>query len=303
MSLSSFASSVDDVLHPVDQLDVLLLYGLVAGANQPYLGDRELAAKVHISDGPTLLKRGSDREPLTADELGSAVDEAFLRTRNDVEDLEAARDELTDVQAKVWQYFIPRKHSEFLYATNFEGEGNPIDRIFFDIDRGADVSAEDARAVTRAFVEFLDDDAVTQDVVESTVISFTGNSFHVDLLLESAQPPEFYQDEVFTTTSRQVDTMTERGVDAVSDAVDVPVVGGHEKRAGVVNVDPSQTPSGKLNRVPLGSLHLADAETVDGVSVPVTRDELADDDLVDRLTSYTPDSVVDELDALAEKLP
>lgn len=303
MSLRRFATNADDVLHPVDQLDVLLLYGLVAGANETYLGDRELAAKVHLPNGPTLLNRGSDREPLTADELSSAVDESFLRTRDDAEDLEAARDRLTDAQVTVWQYFPPRTRSEFLYATNYEGEGKPVDRVFFDIDRGADVSAEQARDVTRAFVEFLDDDAGTREVIESMVISFTGNSFHVDLMLESAQPPDFYHDEVFTTESRQVDTITERGVDAVNDAVDIPVVGGHEKRPGEVNIDPSQTPSGKLNRVPLGSLHLADAETVDGISVPLTRDELRDDDLIDRLTAYTPERVVAELESLAEKLP
>lgn len=157
--------------------------------------------------------------------------------------------------------------------------------------------------MTRAFVEFLEDDPVAQEVTETTVISFTGNSFHVDLLLDGAQPPEFYEEEVFTTEREDVDTITDRGVRALREAVDVAVVGGHERRAGVVNVDPSQTPSGKLNRVPLGSLHLADAETVDGVSLPVARDELSEDDVLDRLTGYTPDRLVEDWDDLAAKLP
>lgn len=123
MSLRALADRVDDVLHPVDQLDVLLLYGLAAGANATYLGDRELAAKVHIPGGPTLLGRGSDREPLTAAELHEAVDVKFLETRDEAGSLDDAREELTDAQATAWQYFLPRTYSEFLYATNHEGEG------------------------------------------------------------------------------------------------------------------------------------------------------------------------------------
>lgn len=64
-----------------------------------------------------------------------------------------------------------------------------------------------------------------------------------------------------------------------------------------------RTPAGKLDRVPLGSLHLADAETVDGVSLPVSRDELFEDGVLDRLTGYTPDQLIADWDDLAAKLP
>jgi hypothetical protein len=303
MTLLEVADSVGDILYPVDQLDVLLLYGIMAEANESYLGDRELAAKVHIPDGPTLIKRGSELDPLTADELNDAVDETFLSTRNEEGELDAAREELTDTQAKVWRYFPPRKYAEFLYATNHEGEERPFDRIFYDIDRGPDVSAEQALGVTRAFVEFLEDDSVAQDLTDQMVISFTGNSFHVELLLTEEKPHEFYEEEVYTTAEEEIDTITERGVRAVREAVETTVVGGHEKEANQMTIDPSQTPSGKLNRVPMGSLHMADAETVDGVSIPLTRDELFEDDVLDRLTAYTPRTVIEELDDLRANIP
>lgn len=303
MTLQSRARHVEDVLYPVEQLDVLLLYGVVADANSAYLGDRELASKVHIADGPTLLKRGSDQEPLTANELRAAVDEEFLERRNRSRGLEEAQASLTSEQEKAWRYFPPRQFCELLYATNYEGAGKPIGRVFYDIDRGAGTSGEQALAVTRAFVEFLEADDVAQEITDSMVISFTGNSFHVDLLLADDHPPAFYADEVYTTEGEDLDSITDRGVRAVRAAVDVPVVGGHERQADCVNIDPSQTPSGKLNRVPLGSLHMADAETVDGVSVPVTREELFESAVLKRLTSYAPRDVVHNLDEFQSKLP
>lgn len=56
MSLTSFARRVEDVLRSAGQLDVLLLYAIAAEANGTYLGERELASKIHIPDGPTLLR-------------------------------------------------------------------------------------------------------------------------------------------------------------------------------------------------------------------------------------------------------
>jgi hypothetical protein len=69
-----------------------------------------------------------------------------------------------------------------------------------------------------------------------------------------------------------------------------------------VNIDPSQTPSGHLCRVPLGSLHMSDAATVDGVSVPLTHEMLHREEVA-RLQRYTPKKIIDELDELARRLP
>lgn len=297
MTVRELAASVDDVVRPVGQVDPVLLYAVVADAAADYLGDRELCGKIHIPDGPVLLKRGSELEPLTAAMLADAVDRAFLELRDDPGHLDDVRDQLSTAQERVWQYFYPRKYSEFLYATNHEGEGRPIDRVFFDIDRGSGTSAHDALAAARAFVDALDG---TVDVPHDRVIAWTGASFHVELLLPEERPASFYHDRIFDPGSD--DTVTAQAVAAVDEQVDVPVRQGHEKADGAIIVDPSQTPSGKLNRVPLGSLHLADATTVDGVSVPLTRDELFADGVLDRLQAYTPEQVVDEIDTLAEKL-
>ncbi len=302
MTLHDLVEAADDILHPNGQLDVTLLYALAADAMQDYLGERELSGKIPIPDGPVLLKRGSELAPLTAAELVAAVDEDFLTLRNDPGHLDDARDDLTDVQEKVWQYFYPRKYAEFLYATNHEGEGKPIDRIFFDIDRAGDITAEDALQVTRRFVEVLEDDEVAADITELMIIKWTGASFHVELLLTEKQPGFFYDNHVFASKTTKKDTITGRAVKTLNEEMDLTVVGTHEKEEGHVVIDPSQTPSGKLNRVPLGSLHMADAETVDGVSVPLTKDELFDDGVLDMVQSYTPDSLVRDMDELGEKL-
>lgn len=302
MAPREIASAVEDVLHPVGQLDVTLLYAAVADVMQDYLGDRELSSKILIPDGPTLLKRGSELEPLTAVELADAVDKEFLEIRKDPGHLDDARDQLSDIQEKAWQYFYPRKYAAFFYATNGEGEGRPIDRVFFDIDRGQGVSAADALQVTRRFVEFLEADDRATDITDQMVIKWTGDSFHVELLMPDKQPGFFYDNQVFASKQGKTDTITGRAVHQLNQALEVTVVGAHEKEAGHITIDPSQTPSGKLNRVPLGSLHMADAETVDGISVPLTKDDLFDDDVLDMLQSYTADAVIQDLDELGEKL-
>jgi hypothetical protein len=48
---------------------------------------------------------------------------------------------------------------------------------------------------------------------------------------------------------------------------------------------------------------MRDADTVDGVSVPIDKKMLKKSDLVDRLRDYTPKKVIKELDSLAELLP
>lgn len=302
MRLEELVAGADDLLFPAGQLDVALLYALAADAMQDYLGDRELSGKIHIPDGPTLLKRGSKLPPLTAKQLASAVDQDFLELRKEPGHLEDARDQISEDQERVWKYFYPRKYAEFLYATNHEGEGKPIDRIFFDIDRGDGKSAEDALTVTRAFVEYLEDDDVAQDITKKMLIKWTGASFHVELLMNGSKPAFFYNNEIFASKNSNPDTVTERAVNHLEDVMDIRVVGTHEKTSGAITIDPSQTPSGKLNRVPLGSLHMADAETVDGISVPLTKDELFDDGVLDMVQSYTPETVVEDMDELKEKL-
>jgi hypothetical protein len=96
--------------------------------------------------------------------------------------------------------------------------------------------------------------------------------------------------------------MTDRWIRKVAGRAKVKVAGGRARRPDTLIVDPSQTPSGKLCRVPLGSLHMADAYTVDGVSVPL-RPDMLHRSVVPDLLSYTPGRIIDELDELARRLP
>lgn len=296
--LEDLASEADDILKPFGQLDVLLLYGIASKACEDYLGDRELCGKNLIPKGPKLLKRGSKMEPLTAEEMAEAVDEEFLRTRSEIKHLKDARSEITDTQEKVWRYFLPRKYSEFLYATNGEGEEKPIKRIFYDIDRGPGVSAGESLEVTREFVRFLEDDPKVQEVKDKMIVSWTGNSFHVEIDMVEGKKHGFYEEHVFTSEKEKLDTITERAIGEIKNKTDVDVIGGHEKKKEKIAIDPSQTPSGKLDRLPLGSLHMKDAETVDGLSVPVTKKELFEEDILERLRGYTPRKVVENIDEL-----
>jgi hypothetical protein len=47
---------------------------------------------------------------------------------------------------------------------------------------------------------------------------------------------------------------------------------------------------------------MADAETVDGVSIPLTQDEIFEAGVLQMVQSYTPDTVLRDSDELAEKL-
>lgn len=299
MTLRDLAHEKDDVLRPFGQLDVLLLYAVVAEATQDYFGDRELASKILIPDGPVLIKRGSELPPLTAAELSEAVDEEFLRQRNELENLDNAREEVTDLQERVWQYFYPRKYSALFYATNYEGEQKPIDRIFFDIDRGFGRSAWDAQRVAQRLARILDDEPIVEGILDQAVYKWTGASFHIELLLTEPQPPEFYTDHIFDAGEG---TLTSRAAERIDEQMDFPVVAGHENVEDTITIDPSQTPSGKLDRAPLGSLHMKDAETVDGVSLPLTRDELEQTGALDMVDTYDPRTVIEDLEELAAKL-
>ena len=89
---------------------------------------------------------------------------------------------------------------------------------------------------------------------------------------------------------------------AVAKETGLRVEGGHEKKAGVLNIDPSQTPSGKLCRAPF-SLHMKEAKTIDGVDLPLKIEMLGEKGLVKHLRAYDADKVINELNDLAKRLP
>jgi hypothetical protein len=309
-TLQQLAQESRDVLRPFGQTETLLYYALVAARLEKFLSGKLLAVKNLLPKGPmpSLLKRGSREEPLFAREVGEAVTCEFLQTRKLVEHLEDARGKLTPLQRKVWGYFLPRKLNELLYATNGESPGRPIERVFFDLDRGAKMTHEQAREAAGAFVEAIEDDSNFQAEVGRLLdggpfAAWTGSSFHVFLFLRKPVPGGRYGEWFQYSKSEPLASYTGRWAAAVGKRVGFRIAGGHEKIPNAIVIDPSQTPSGKLCRVPLGSLHLKDALTVDGVSLPLEKGMLSEKGLTKTLREYTPRRLLDELGEWSARLP
>jgi hypothetical protein len=302
-SLVEYAKSSGDVLQPHGKLDVLAYYGLIAPKLETYLHGRELATRTWLPQSRirSVVKRGSQGPPLYIRQLARAVTPQMINARMKYAHLEEGRNVLSPDQALVWYYFPPRRLVEFLYATNREGEGREINRFFYDIGQGRGVTAEDAIEVAALLAQAaVDDDQAREMTRGNPFVSWTGSSFHVMLSLKELQPARFYHDQI--EYSGHGRTLTDRLIDRVTKEARVPVTGGHTRVPGHVNIDPSRTPSGHLCQVPLGCLHMSDAATVEGVSVPLTRDMLCREEVA-RLRRYTPGKIIDELDELARRLP
>lgn len=304
-SLLEMTRGVEDPIKPLGEIDVLLYYGAIAPYLAGYLRGREIASKIWLPGAGKrmLLKRGSKDAPLFIDDMVEGVTPGLIEMRQRVKELKEARPLITEKQATIWGYFVPRKLADFFYATNREGEGKDIDRAFFDIDRGEGISARDSLHVTKLFIdEVQNDEGINEYIKGEPYISWTGFSFHVLFELKRPQPASFFDRCLSVSAVKALDTPASKWVERVKKRAKVPVVGGHVKASGAISIDPSQTPSGKLCRVPLGSLHMKDAKTVNGVSVPLTLDML-DESIVDELESYTPRKVLDHLPELAKRLP
>ena len=98
-----------------------------------------------------------------------------------------------------------------------------------------------------------------------------------------------------------LESFTGRWANAIQKKTKIKVQGGHEKLKGGINIDPSQTPSGKLARVPF-SLHMKSATEVDGVALPLDEKQLQDKNLVKKLQGYRAKHVLDEIEKLARLL-
>jgi hypothetical protein len=307
MSLLKFAKQVEDPLRPFGQLDVLLLYGVVAQKLTKLLKGKELAAKNWLPPGglPYVIKRGSKAPPLWIEQFATAITPEFLETRSKIKALKDAKG-LTKSQELAWMYFIPRKLSDFFYATNGELSHRPsIDRIFFDIDRGTKISADKAQIAAAALVDAILDDDELRALIGNPelLVSWTGRSFHVFIFLKKPQPSSFYDKYFKFTKDKPENSFTGRWAETVRKKSGLPVYGGHEKKPEALMIDPSQTPSGKLCRVPFGSLHMADWKTVDGVSLPLKLSQLKDPGLTKELATYTPKKLIANLNKLTKNLP
>jgi hypothetical protein len=294
-----------NLLKPYGEIDVLNLYSKIAPYLMDFLKGREIASKTWIpkSKIPYFLNRAGKLGELWIEDF-QQINEEFLRLRVK-HHLSEVRNMLSERQILLWRYFVPRKYSEFFYATNGEGEGKPIGRIFIDIDR-TNLSAEKSLEVVRLLLEMMEaqkeEDDEFHELVKSVAVYWTGSSFHIYLFLTSPQPPEFYAEKVqFHSRGVLFKSWTDLWVERVKNKVDFKVSGGHEKKKDHIVIDPSQTPSGKLARVPLGCLHIRNFEP-DGVSLPLSEGMLYEDGIVEWLKSVTPEYVVKHARKLAKHL-
>jgi hypothetical protein len=304
MDVFELAKESKDILKPFGKTDVLLYYGIVAPSLSKYLTGKEIAAKNWMGKeafSPSLLKRGSKLRTMKA-EYFSEVTPGLLKMRSEVGKLDDVRKKLNDKQQLLWEYFIPRHLSDLFYATNSEGVGRQIERIFIDIDRG-DVGQKITQRVTNALVEEMQADKMFLDKYKGELFAmWTGNSFHVYVFLDKTISSKEYSDKIAYSKKEPLQSFIGRWAQKINNKLGVKVLGSHEKIRNAVILDPSQTPSGKLCRAPF-SLHMASDTKVDGVAVPLELDMLDESGLVDSLKRLTPKKVAENLDEFVKRLP
>ncbi len=280
------------ILYQEGQLDVLPYYTAVAPYLKKFLHNKLLATKIYLPKGQFFLKRGSLYEPLFIDDF-SVINKQFFQLRN--HHLAEVKEHLSNKQQSIWSYFPPRKLAAFFYATNGEGRNNPIERIYFDIDRKG-IPAEIAQRVAASLIEQIEDDVAFKKLLRKFTILplWTGSSFHVYLLLRKQVSHAFYEQYISYKKDIPLESFTGRWIAAIKQELKIPLQGGHEKIKNHITVDPSQTPSGKLARAPF-SLHMKNDHEVDGIAVPLTVDALRERNLIQHLEALTPDIVLKHL--------
>lgn len=283
-----------EVLNPYGSLDVLYYYSKIARVLEKFLHGKEIAVKVYLPKGiPFYLKRGSNSKPLYIKYLGE-VDEKMLKLRAE-HGLSEVKNQLKGKQALIWGYFVPRKLMDFFYATNGEHPGRQIDRIFIDIDKGKKIKSEIAQKVALELIKIIKSDKEINKLLKFKIfLMWTGNSFHVYLLLKKKINLDFYNKYLAYHKDFPLDSFTGKWAEEIKKRTGINVQGGHEKNPEHITLDVSGTPSGKLARVPF-SLHMKSAKEVDGVAVPVSEKELGDKNLTQKLRKLTPKKVLKDL--------
>jgi len=297
--LKEFANSVYDILRPFDQLDVLLYYAIISEKLIGFLRNKEIATKIWLPHNNIrfFLRRATAFRPLYIQDFSHVSLEMIeMRAKYNIGKV---RNKLTEKQILLWDYFVPRKLVDFFYACNGEKRSKTIDRIFIDIDRGKKVDTETAREVTCKLVEIIENDLELQKLIKYKVfVMWTGNSFHVYLILKNQIEASFYNKYLTNYRHQSGNSFIERWVKEIRKNTGINVKVGHEKLKDYIIVDPSGTPIGKLARTPF-SLHMKSATEIDGVALPLVKDELRNKQLIKKLRSYTPQRVVKELDSLS----
>ncbi len=284
----------EDILYASGELDVLPYYSRIASAISSFLEGKKIASKVHLPE-LFFLNRGSNKKPLFISDFLNVNDRMLeLRKGNHLKDV---KDKLDIKQQLVWEYFPPLKLIQFFYATNDEGVGREIERIFIDIDRRKH-SADDARKVALCLFNVIKNDKEFSSLIGKFkfVILWTGASFHVYLLLDKKINLNFYNKYLsYGSRKNKESSFIMKWANKVTKLTRIETRAGHEKSKEFIILDSSNTPSGKLARSPF-SLHIKDWKTWDGVCVPVSISELGDENLVKNLVKLTPDDILNNLE-------
>lgn len=284
------------MLYVRGELDVLDYYSKISKYLEKFLKGREIATKTVLPNFQ-FLKRGSNSSPLFIEDLRQVNNKMLnLRTKH----LDQVKDKLNQKQQLIWQYFVPRKPVNFFYATNGERQGKHIDRVFIDIDRQSH-SSEDARKVAASLVSTIKQDKEFKKLVKFKIfIMWTGSSFHICLFLNKKVPLDFYQKHLSYGPSKR-SSFIEQWAASVSTETGINVKAGHEREKNAVILDSSNTPSGKLARVPF-SLHISNKGEIDGIAVPISEKDIEDNSLTGKLEKITPGTVLKNINNYAKLL-
>jgi hypothetical protein len=280
------------ILYERGELDVLPYYAKVVKCLKDFLKDKEIASKVHLSD-LFFLNRGSNKKPLFICDFSSVNEKMLSLRKNHLKDV---KNQLSEKQQLVWEYFPPRKLIQFFYACNGESAGKPIERIFIDIDRRKH-SPEEARTVALELINSVKSDKEFNSLLKyRIVVLWTGKSFHVYLLLNKKIDLSFYNRYLsYGSGKNKEESFIMKWADEINQKTKISAVAGHEKSDKFIILDSSNTPSGKLARAPF-SIHVKDWKTIDGVCVPISVDELGDKNLIKKIEKLTPDEVLRDLE-------
>ncbi len=283
---------MSDILHVTGELDCLPYYIKVAPALSNFLKNKTLATRVFIpkSEIPYFIKRGSKDGPLYVSDL-LKYGEPMIKLRKG-KHLKDVRNKLNKKQELIWEYFVPRKLIDLHYSPNGEKPNLPLSEIYYDIDIKR-VNAEKAREVTELLLECVEKDEDFNKLVKfKTYILWTGKSFHLIIRFKKKQKASFYDKYI----GLKEDNFTDKWARQISEKTKTKVVSAHEKIEGEIILDPSQSPSEKLARSPF-SLHIKkNGREVDGVCVPVSKEEIKTKKLTNELKKLNPDDVVANLD-------
>jgi len=282
------------ILYKRRELDVLDYYSKISRVLEKFLEGREIATKIFLKNF-AFLKRGSNSPRLFIKDLRE-VDDDMLKLRK--YHLDEVRDKLTEKQILIWKYFVPRKIINFFYATNGEKPGKEMDRIFIDIDRQRH-SSEDARVVARELVKIIKQDSELKQLLNFKIfVMWTGSSFHIYLLLNKKINLDFYE-KYLSYGKNKNESFIIKWAAQVSEKTGINVRAGHQREKNAIILDSSNTPSGKLARVPF-SLHVSGYNKFDGVAIPLSEKEIEDKTLINKLEKITPDSVLENIDCYSK---